>query len=292
MKVGLKPCPKPFWAAAILTCIVCMTSVDAYADGPIENADLNQTRPRRVMPPPELPELQETTIENSPGDRPVIAYALYRDSLDLSETAPEPVQPTTVSFNITSLPSSATMLTTTVPRAPVASTAPLSAGEKFGMWFKGSFLSPGAYFGAVFKGMWSELQDDDDFKEDTVGNYFADSLTRGARSFAFSVHSGFLEDALFPTIFKQDPRYHRSDKKGFAPRVGYAISRVFVTQGDRCACNQFNASFLLGGAVSSVVQDFFERSERTGPVHKLTRWGNHILFTAGANILRELVGGQ
>jgi hypothetical protein len=168
----------------------------------------------------------------------------------------------------------------------------MTAGEKFEAWFRSSFLSPGAYGKAVFNGMFKELQDNDDFKEDTVENFFADSMTRAARSFTASATNGFYEKALFASLFRQDPRYHRSGKKGAGAKIGYAVTRVFVTQGDRCGCHQFNASFLLGGAAGAVTANLWERSERTGPVHTVKRYYNHIALTALFNVVKEFVGGQ
>jgi hypothetical protein len=168
----------------------------------------------------------------------------------------------------------------------------MTAGEKFAFWFKGDLLSPGAYIGTIPKGMWNELLDNDDFKEDTFKNFLADSMTRAARSFAGSVTNGFYEKALFPTLFKQDPRYHRSSKSGAGAKILYAVTRVFVTQGDRCGCDQVNASFLVGGALGAVTANVWERQERTGRIHTTRRFVNHILFAAGGNILKEFLSGQ
>jgi hypothetical protein len=174
----------------------------------------------------------------------------------------------------------------------VVSTAPMTPGEKFEAWFRSHFLSPGAYGKAIFSGMYREADDNDDFKEDTVSNFFADSMTRAARSFASSTTNGFYEKALFASLFRQDPRYHRSGLKGAGAKMKYAVTRVFVTQGDRCACHQFNASFLLGGAAGAVTANLWERSERTGPMHTVRRYYNHIALTALFNVVREFVGGQ
>src|SRR5262249_12921119 len=152
--------------------------------------------------------------------------------------------------------------------------------EKFHGWFKHSFLSPGTYGTALLSGLFNELRDNDDNKKDTVENYFADSMTRAARAFAFSATSGFFEKAVLPTIFKQDPRYHRSAYRSAGKKLMYAVTRVFVTQGDRCACHQINASFLIGAAGATAVSNLWERHERTGPFHNLQRFYTHVYLTA------------
>jgi hypothetical protein len=168
----------------------------------------------------------------------------------------------------------------------------MTAGEKFESWFRSRFLSPGAYGTALFNGMFKELRDNDDFKKDTVQNYFADSMTRAARSYAFATTAAFFEKAVFASLFRQDPRYHRSGKTGVGTKLGYAVSRVFITQGDRCECHQFNASFLLGGAAAAGAATLWERRERTGPMHTASRYYNHIAITALFNVIKEFVGGQ
>ncbi len=224
-----------------------------------------------------------------------VFYAAFDAPLSTpAEPAPEPAsRPRRVAKLAASVNSTAKPLPVpSPPQSTVASTAPMTAGEKFGYWFHSRFLSFGAYGSAVASGMFRELQDNDDFKKDTVGNFFADSMTRAARSYAFGTTAGFFEKAVFASLFRQDPRYHRSGKTGAGAKIGYAVTRVFVTQGDRCGCHQFNASFLLGGAAASGAATLWERRERTGPMHTVARYYNHIAITALFNIVKEFVGGQ
>lgn len=191
-----------------------------------------------------------------------------------------------------SLPTVTEPALATGPLGWQASTAPMTAKEKFSYWFHSRFLSVGSYGSAALSGLYKELLDNDDFKKDTVENFFADAATRTARSFTFGTTASFYEKAVLASLFRQDPRYHRSQKTGAGAKIGYAVSRVFITQGDRCACNQFNASFLLGGAAAAATANLWERRERTGPMHTLSRWYNHIAITALFNVVREFVGGQ
>ncbi|HWC76814.1 MAG TPA: hypothetical protein VG778_05100, partial [Blastocatellia bacterium] len=80
------------------------------------------------------------------------------------------------------------------------STAPMSAGEKWALFFPKVFISPGTYAGIAWSGLWGEIWDDDENKEDTVENYFADAATRAARSLASKVTHGFLEKFFLPTV--------------------------------------------------------------------------------------------
>lgn len=280
-------------AALVIACLFSLAApAAAAADGPSNKAGREASSSADNAGIPRVENAANTEAKTLG-----ITYAAYEGAIAL---------PTEPSLEGASRPRSVARLVASVnaatarplPLPPpsqsssVVSTAPMTAGEKFEYWFRSRFLSPGAYGSAIVNGMWKELQDNDDFKKDTTSNFFADSMTRAARSYAFGTTAGFFEKAFFASIFRQDPRYHRSGKKGAGAKMGYAITRVFVTQGDRCACHQFNASFLLGGAAAAGIADFWERSERTGPMHTVRRYYNHIAITALYNVIKEFVGGQ
>jgi hypothetical protein len=220
---------------------------------------------------------EKAEVDSSTVKPPVIAYVLYNDALAFQPAPPPPV----VAVSGPARP-------TPPAPAPAVSTAPMTAGEKFKLFLERSFKPPGPYVQSVVTGMISELQDDDEGKKDTVENFFADSMTRAARSFGNRAAFNFFEKFALATIFKQDPRYHRSLKGG---NVGYAVSRIFITQGDRGG-DQFNASFLLGGLMGSAVGNVWESDERRTTKKIFTRWGTHVMITALTNIIREFASGQ
>jgi hypothetical protein len=168
---------------------------------------------------------------------------------------------------------------------------PMTVGEKFKLFLKGSFFSVGPYANAAFSGVRGEAFDKDHDPNGDHGHYFADAGTRAARSFAFGATSKFFEDFAYASIFRQDPRFFRSGKKGAGARIGYAVSRVFVTQGDKGG-SQFNISFLGGGLTAAYISKTWEREERKTTSKIISKWGNHVLISALSNILREYLAGQ
>jgi hypothetical protein len=174
---------------------------------------------------------------------------------------------------------------------PQGSTAPMSVGEKFNYFARSAFYPPGPYASALFNGLFREALDKNDGRKDTFTDYLADSMTRAARSFASSATSKFFERFAYASLFRQDPRYHKSYKDGAGARIGYAVSRIFVTRGDRGG-SQFNASYLLGGATSAAISNAWQREENRTVKKSFIRWGNHIAFTALSNILKEFLSGQ
>ncbi|HEY7545020.1 MAG TPA: hypothetical protein VID27_09070 [Blastocatellia bacterium] len=180
------------------------------------------------------------------------------------------------------------------PAAPAPqriSTAPMSVGDKFNYFVHAAFYPPGPYATAIANGLFKEALDNNEGKKDTFGDYLADSMTRAARSFASGTTSKFFERFLYASLFRQDPRYHRSYKEGAGARIGYALSRIVITRGDRGG-SQFNASYLLGGATSAAISNVWEREENQTVKKSFSRWGNHIAITALTNILKEFLSGQ
>lgn len=218
-----------------------------------------------------------------------ISYLMLKDVKN-AEPEPAPV----VERQAFSIPAA---LKTRAPQAfpaiplPRASTAPMTAGEKFNYFLQRSITTPGPYLTSIASGLWNEALDNNVGKEDTLDDYFADAMTRAARSVGNRIANNFFEKFAFATILRQDPRYHRSGKSGAGAKIGYAISRLFVTQGDRSG-DQPNISFLAGGLAGSAVSNYWQREEKQGTKEVFRRWGSHIMITGLTNILREFLGGQ
>jgi hypothetical protein len=268
-------------------------------------AGASDTRPRRVTVAAPVATAAATATVAAGPESPTITYAPYKEAV---KQRPEIILPAdqpqlegilsraadvnaNAAYNVKTVAVKRPSTIPLPPGPPAVSTAPLTAGEKFHIWAK-RFVSPGSYGAAIASGMWNELLDNDEGKEDTVSNYFADAATRAARSFAFGTTAGFFEKFAYASLFRQDPRYHRSDKRSAGGKIGYAVSRVFITQGDRCGCDQFNISFLAGGLTAAGISNVWEREERQTVGKTFSRWVTHIGITAMFNIVREFVGGQ
>lgn len=181
---------------------------------------------------------------------------------------------------------------TSIPRGKdngPAKTPSMTGKEKFRYFFTRSFLRPTAYATAIAAGAFGEWIDDDHHHHSRPGDFAADSMTRAARSFAFGTTANFFEKFAYASLFKQDPRYHKSEKRGGGARIGYAISRLFVTRSDQGE-RQFNASFLAGGLTTAAISNAWEREERRNAQDTMKRWGLHVGFTAVSNIFHEFVG--
>jgi hypothetical protein len=263
------------------------------------------TRPRRVTQAGPTDSASAPATVAAMPKPPTVSYALYKEAVrrqpEIALSADQPQRDDVLSpaenvsasaaYNVKTVAAKRLSAIPFPPGNPAVSTAPLTPGEKFRLWAK-RFISPGSYAAAAASGLWNELLDNDEGKKDTVGNYFADAATRAARSYAFGTTAGFFEKFAYASLFRQDPRYHRSDKRGAGAKISYAVSRVFITQGDRCGCDQFNISFLAGGLTAAGISNVWEREERQTVGKTFQRWGTHIGIRALSNILREFIGGQ
>jgi hypothetical protein len=175
----------------------------------------------------------------------------------------------------------------------VASTVPMTAGEKFALFATDSFKPPMPYLLSIVSGVWDEAIDSKHKKPHrSAGDFAADSLTHAARSYAFRVTSNFFEKFAYPSAFKQDPRYHRSPYTGFGSRLKYAVTRVLITQGDRNGKNEFNISFLAGGLTAAGISNLWEPTYNQNAAATMSRFGTHIALRALMNVLSEFIGGQ
>jgi hypothetical protein len=175
----------------------------------------------------------------------------------------------------------------------VASTVPMTPGEKFGLFATDSFKPPKPYLLSILSGVWDEATDSKHKKPHrTAGDFAADSLTHAARSYAFRVTSNFFEKFAYASAFKQDPRYHRSPYTGFGSRVKYAVTRVLITQGDRNGKNEFNISFLAGGLTTAGISNLWEPTYHQNAAETMSRFGTHVALRALMNVLSEFIGGQ
>jgi hypothetical protein len=111
----------------------------------------------------------------------------------------------------------------------------------------------------------------------------------GRRYLAVMAQSGtshIVGDFALASILHQDPRYHPSGRRGFGRRLGWAISRVFVTQTDS-GKHQFNISRLFGVAAGAAAANGWHRDVNRGGPETAQRFGWEIVGDAAANIARE-----
>ena len=166
---------------------------------------------------------------------------------------------------------------------------PLTSEQKMKRAFKSAFLSPAGYAWTAFNAAITEIGEDDLPHKDTEDR-IADWGSRFAIQFGRRATRSLLGSGVYPALFKQEPRYIKSNKKGLAPRALYAVSRVFVTRGDN-GNSQFNISRVAGNISASALSNLWEQNtpghDRIGTGPTFRRVGSMFLSDALFNLFRE-----
>ena len=92
-------------------------------------------------------------------------------------------------------------------------------------------------------------------------------------------------EGIFPALLHQDPRYFRRREGTGRSRLGYAVSRLFVTRADS-GRNQFNFSEIGGAAASLAISNAYYPDGRTVG-NNLGRYAVQLGFDAASNVLKE-----
>ncbi|HEX8282347.1 MAG TPA: hypothetical protein VF588_03290 [Pyrinomonadaceae bacterium] len=167
--------------------------------------------------------------------------------------------------------------------------APLTGEQKMKRAFRGAFLNPVPYATAAFNAGITQIGEDRLPHKDG-GDEVADWGSRTARVFATGTTYRIFGNGIYPTLFRQDPRYERSRKKGVGGRALHAVSRLFVTRDDDGNLEP-NYSRFAGAMTSSAMANIWEHStpghDRIGTRATFKRFGNTFVSGAIGNLFRE-----
>jgi len=167
-------------------------------------------------------------------------------------------------------------------RSSLASTdyTPLTARQKFNIAVQDSF-DPGAVaLGAFFGGIGQLTKSNPSFGNGVPGY---------ARSFAASysdfVIGNYMSEAVYPSLFHQDPRYFRRATGNGWSRLGSAVGQIFWTHTDSGRM-RFNFSEIAGNATSVAISNAYYPDNRN-PSDAAAKFGMQIGVDVAANVLKE-----
>ena len=104
---------------------------------------------------------------------------------------------------------------------------------------------------------------------------------------ADAINENTWVEFIVPSVTHQDTRYYTLGKGDFGKRVGYAITRVFITRNDDGHQN-FNFSEVFGaGAFSGVANLYYPSQERT-LVKTYQRWVTNLAIDGGVFVFKEV----
>jgi hypothetical protein len=95
-----------------------------------------------------------------------------------------------------------------------------------------------------------------------------------------------LGAAVFPSIFRQDPRYFYQGTGSIRSRTWHALSSAFICRGDN-GRRQFNFSHILGNFVAGGISNLYRPDDDRGVVLAIDNALLHTAANAAGNLARE-----
>jgi hypothetical protein len=159
---------------------------------------------------------------------------------------------------------------------------PLTTGEKFNVVTRSSFdfvLYP--WYG-LLAGI-SQAKN----SEPGYGHGAAGYGERYGAAFADGTIESFMVGAVLPSLLRQDPRFYQSSSGRFLHRLGYAVSRIFITRADS-GTEQFNYSEIFGSAISAGIStySYHPHSDRTLP-NTVNVWSSQVGYDTISIVIQE-----
>lgn len=159
---------------------------------------------------------------------------------------------------------------------------PLSNRQKFVLAAKDSVTDYSSYtWAGVLAGQAMLLKSDPELGHGIAGygRYYWRTFTDG-------VSGTFFTEAIVPAITHEDPRYYTMERGGFIRRLGYSISRAFVTKTDSGG-TQFNYSEVVGNALTAGLSNAYYPPQERGAKQTATNWATQMESAVLNHIFQE-----
>ena len=158
---------------------------------------------------------------------------------------------------------------------------PMTSGEKYHLALR-STVDPVAFLAAAGKAGFNQAVD---FPAG-FGQGGAGYGKRFGAAFADGASGKLLRTGVFPSLLHQDPRYFRKRQGSFKSRLGYSLSRTFVTRTDSRE-QAFNWSRILGSFGSAGLSNVYYPPENRGVQVTFVNVGYSLLGESLNNVLKE-----
>jgi hypothetical protein len=105
-------------------------------------------------------------------------------------------------------------------------------------------------------------------------------------AFADGGISNYISEAILPSLLHQDPRYFRLGKGTALHRIGYTISREWITRVDS-GKERFNISELAGNLGAAAISNLYYPAQERSASETMEKFAVNIVSDAGFNVLKE-----
>jgi len=184
-----------------------------------------------------------------------------------------------------------------VPAEGVSLETPDKAGRLFGVLPNASTIEAGFAFGPVTTAQTFRFATEDSFDKFVfpfvgavaylgVGQPQEEYWKRYVTAFADNTISNYMVTAIFPAMFRQDPRYFQLGTGSIWRRIGYSASRAVITR-SRDGRSQFNVSEIGGNALSAMISNAYYPVPERSAANTLARAGSMIMWDAASFEAKE-----
>jgi len=172
-------------------------------------------------------------------------------------------------------------VTTAAGAVSKAAAIPLTARQKFDVFTRSTY-SPYTFVSTVFNAAMAQANDD----WYSYGGGMKGYGKRFGASLANTESGVLFGTFLYPTIFRQDPRYLSEYRGPALHRVAFAASRVLITKND-AGSQTFNSSHVLAAFTASTLANAYYPREDRSVGDTMVRAGGSLMNDAITNVLRE-----
>jgi len=153
----------------------------------------------------------------------------------------------------------------------------LTVRQKFNIASKDSFDYPLVLLSGALAGLGQLTGEQPSFGQGLKG--YGHRLTA---NYADQAMGNMLTEGMFPVLLHEDPRYFRRGSGSTISRVGYALTRVFVTHKDSGGA-RFNYSEWLGNATAVAISNAYY------PGQTLADNGTKLLMQVGTDAVSQVL---
>jgi len=162
-----------------------------------------------------------------------------------------------------------------------AHVAPLTTRQKFALATDDSFDYSSFVWTGILAVQGFAVNADPEFGHGAAayGRYYLHNFVDG-------LSGTYFTEAIVPVITHEDPRYFTRGQGGFFHRLGYALSRTFLTKTDS-GSTSFNWSEVGGNALEATLSNAYYPAEERGVSQTAKNWGTQMESAALNNIAKE-----
>lgn len=262
------------YSAAIITVLLCIPALAQQQQAPQKPqpqqqqtaADPPGSEQQIFVPPP--PEPPATTQKNSSSTQP---------GTSPSSSGTAPAKGSAIGTNdrlFFLLPNYGTLENS-------GSVQPLTVKQKFDIQLRNCFDPVVFPYVGLLAAVSQMSNSDPGYRQGALGY-----AKRYGASFVDSTDENFMVGAVYPSLFRQDPRYYQMGKGGLIHRTGYSVSRIFLTRADS-GRTEFNFSEFFGSATSTAIGTTYRVGSEKNVGDAATDWGTMVAWDTAANLLKE-----